>query len=185
MRILAFLAFMATLWFTADFGAAHAQELNPRVQREVNEWLDNASAFRSGTEDTARLWQRDAPLLDARTDIFVSEADAFANVTQTYAQRLANLSGGTEAANLLNEIATSLDDRLAALADARSEGAAQVMRVLGGMDRAVYEGLSRFGAANDLSAQTRPETAAPIRVAYVTDMSRTSERPARGTRTTR
>jgi|GEM_PF-1728111 len=185
MRTLAFLAFMATLWFTADIGAAYAQDLSPRVQREVNEWLDDASAFRSGTEDTARLWQRDAPLLDARTDIFVSEADAFADVTETYAQRLANLSGGADAANLLNEIATALDDRLAALADARAEGAAQVMRVLGGMDRAVYEGLARFGGANDLSAQARPESPAPIRVAYVTDMSRTSEQPSRRTRTTR
>lgn len=185
MRILAFLAFMATLWFTADIGAAQAQEMNPRVQREVNDWLDNASAFRSGTEDTARLWRRDAPLLDARTDIFVSEADAFADVTETYAQRLANLSGGAEAANLLNEIATALDDRLAALADARADGAAQVMRVLGGMDRTVYEGLSRFNAANDLSARARPETPTPIRVAYVTDMSRTSEQPARRTRATR
>lgn len=185
MRTLAFLTFMAALWFTADIAAAHAQELNPRVQREVNEWLDDASAFRSGTEDTARLWQRDAPLLDARTDIFVSEADAFADVTATYAARLAALSNGAEAANLLNRIASSLDDRLAALADARDEGATQVIRVLGGMDRAVYEGLARFGAAEDLGVQARLEAPAPIRVAYVTDMSRTSEQPVRRTRAAR
>ena len=185
MRILTFMAFMAALWFSAGIGAAHAQDMSPRVQSEINNWLSDASAFRSGTEDTALLWQRDAPLLEARTDIFVAEADAFADTTAAYARHLANLSAGTEAARVLNEIAAALDDRLTALADARAEGATQVMRVLGGMDRTVYEGLSRIGAAEDLRAQAQPETLAPIRVAYVTDMSRISEHPSPRTRATR
>ena len=162
-------ALFAGLLLALASGMAHAQDMSPRTQTEINNWLEDASVFRTGAQDTARLWQRDAPLLDARTDIFVAEAAAFADTTETYAQRLRTAASGSRAAELLAHVANVMQDRLDALTEARAQGADNVVRVLGGMDHAVAEGLSFFGAAAEMQAQAEP--AAPIRVAYVTEPS--------------
>jgi hypothetical protein len=169
MRIIAFLAFMVMLWVGADAGLAYAQDraptANPAVREEVTAWLSDAAAFRDGAQETARLWQRDnAPLLEVRTDIFVAEAEAFVEVTQTYVQHLRGLASGSDVASVLREISADVTERLEALAEARPRGASAVVRELSEIDQAVYDGFLTFGADDQLQAQA----SSPIRVTYVT-----------------
>jgi len=180
MRTIAFLAFMLTLWVLADTSFAHAQDIsnnNSGVRNAISDWLDDATAFRSGVQDTARLWQRNAPLLEVRTDIFVDEAQGFAGATESCADRIARVAPHSDAAAMLNAVAQDLEDRLNALGNARAQDAANVAQVLNGMDVIVAQVLTALGNGDSPQAEFDGQTPVTIRAAYVTDPSRS---PAAG-----
>ena len=164
----------------ATSGLAHAQDdaralnVSAEVHGQMDGWLDDANAFRFGVVDTARLWQRDAPLLDVRTDIFADEATTFADVTQTYAQRVRRAVPGDEAVAVLLDFARDLDDRVGALREARAQSTESVVEVLNAMDLIVQDALAAFSTGERLDASAARSPAA-IRVAYASTASETRD----------
>ncbi len=162
---------LAGLWIALGTSVAPAQEAGPSpqqsaaVQGQVERWLDQAALFRTGAQEMARLWSNGGALLGQRTDIFIAEAEVFADFTEDYAHQIQSQPSGGDAARVLHGISRDVKDRLDALDHARGQGAPDVVRVLNGIDRTIHEGFVSLGSPRDLRADASPA----IRTSYRTD----------------